>query len=60
MFEYVGEIVSNQELSTRSFSSKYALQLDADWRSERELNDDELLCLDATNSGNVARFLNHR
>lgn len=43
MFEYVGDIVSNQDLSTQKHSSQYALQLDTDWRLEYKLNDDEAL-----------------
>ncbi|XP_061945620.1 probable inactive histone-lysine N-methyltransferase SUVR2 isoform X3 [Populus nigra] len=31
-----------------------------DWGSEKVLRDEEALCLDATFSGNVARFINHR
>lgn len=60
VFEYVGQIVSSQEMSTRPFLGKYAMDLDADWRSEQKLTDDEALCLDATKCGNVSRFLNHR
>lgn len=60
VFEYVGEIVNNQQLSTRQHSGKFALQLDADWRSESKLTDKEALCIDATKCGDVARFLNHR
>ena len=60
VFEYVGQIVSNQEISTRRFHSKYVMDLDADWRNEQKLTDDEAFCLDATKCGNVSRFLNHR
>ncbi|RAL38347.1 hypothetical protein DM860_002325 [Cuscuta australis] len=63
--EYVGEIVTNMELYERNANSAnerhtYPVLLDADWTSERVLNDEETLCLDATHYGNVARFLNHR
>lgn len=60
VFEYVGEIVTNQELSTRKGKGKYAMNLDSDWRAENELSDDEALCIDASTFGNIARFLNHR
>ncbi|KAM7462380.1 hypothetical protein LguiA_030501 [Lonicera macranthoides] len=63
--EYVGEIVTNTELyerNTRNSGEKhtYPVLLDADWGSEGVLKDEEALCLDATFSGNVARFVNHR
>ncbi|KAJ0076620.1 hypothetical protein Patl1_35914 [Pistacia atlantica] len=63
--EYVGEIVTNQELHERNEESwgeehTYPVLLDADWASERHLKDEEALCLDATKFGNVARFINHR
>ena len=63
--EYVGEVVTNQELDERNeeFSGDrhtYPVLLDADWASERFLKDEEALCLDATKFGNVARFINHR
>ncbi|KAL6971236.1 hypothetical protein U1Q18_030917 [Sarracenia purpurea var. burkii] len=64
--EYVGEIVTNMELFERNtqMSGKdrhtYPVLLDADWGSEGILKDEEALCLDATNYGNVARFINHR
>ena len=64
--EYAGEIFTNTELDKRNMHSKcnekhtYPVTLDADWGSERTLNDDEALCLDATHCGNVARFINHR
>lgn len=59
VFEYVGQIVSNEEMSTQPFRTKYVMDLDADWRSELKLLDDEALCLDATKCGNVSWFLNH-
>ncbi|KDP23728.1 hypothetical protein JCGZ_23561 [Jatropha curcas] len=64
--EYVGEILTNTELYDRNMQNSgsdrhtYPVTLDADWGSERVLRDDEALCLDATFSGNVARFINHR
>ncbi|KAF7119975.1 hypothetical protein RHSIM_Rhsim13G0039700 [Rhododendron simsii] len=63
--EYVGEILTNAELYERVSQSKneehaYPVLLDADWGSEVVLKDEEALCLDATNYGNVARFINHR
>ncbi|KAK4850318.1 hypothetical protein QYF36_005638 [Acer negundo] len=64
--EYVGEILTNTELYERNMKSSgserhtYPVTLDADWGSERILKDEEALCLDATFSGNVARFINHR
>ncbi|XP_043722739.1 probable inactive histone-lysine N-methyltransferase SUVR2 isoform X2 [Telopea speciosissima] len=64
--EYVGEIVTNIELYDRNMQSSgkekhtYPVLLDADWASEKVLNDEECLCLDATSYGNVARFINHR
>ncbi|KAJ4825456.1 hypothetical protein Tsubulata_010618 [Turnera subulata] len=65
--EYAGEIVSNQELderneerSTKQEKHTYPVLLDADWGSERLLKDEEALCLDGTEFGNVARFINHR
>ncbi|XP_022762107.1 probable inactive histone-lysine N-methyltransferase SUVR2, partial [Durio zibethinus] len=64
--EYVGEIVTNQELHLRNKKRSgkeehtYPVLLDADWGSERVLKDEEALCLDATKYGNCARFINHR
>lgn len=63
--EYVGEIVTNEELHERNEESAgeehtYPVLLDADWAAERHLKDEEALCLDATKFGNVARFINHR
>ena len=63
--EYVGEILTNNELDERNMARTgkrhtYPLMLDADWGTEQILSDDEALCLDATLHGNVARFLNHR
>ncbi|RZC78062.1 hypothetical protein C5167_002242 [Papaver somniferum] len=64
--EYVGEVLTNTELYERNVRNTgnerhtYPVLLDADWGSEAVLKDDELLCLDATYYGNVARFVNHR
>lgn len=63
--EYIGEILTNTELYDRNETSSserhtYPVTLDADWGSEKDLKDDDALCLDATISGNVARFINHR
>lgn len=64
--EYVGEILTNAELSDRISKSPnseglaYLVLLDANWGSGGVLKDEEALCLDATNYGNVARFINHR
>lgn len=64
--EYIGEIVTNAELYERNMQScgterhTYPVTLDADWGSERGLQDEDALCLDATHNGNVARFINHR
>ncbi|KAI5075707.1 hypothetical protein GOP47_0009783 [Adiantum capillus-veneris] len=63
--EYVGEILTNVELDTRNkagdgHSDHYPTLLDADLNSETMLRDEELLCLDATYYGNIARFINHR
>uniref|UniRef100_M4FGG9 SET domain-containing protein n=1 Tax=Brassica campestris TaxID=3711 RepID=M4FGG9_BRACM len=63
--EYIGEILTNTELYDRNIRSTserhtYPVTLDADWGSEKDLKDEEALCLDATVCGNVARFVNHR
>uniref|UniRef100_A0A1J3H7A5 Histone-lysine N-methyltransferase SUVR4 n=1 Tax=Noccaea caerulescens TaxID=107243 RepID=A0A1J3H7A5_NOCCA len=63
--EYIGEILTNTELYERNLRSSserhtYPVTLDGDWGSEKELKDEEALCLDATICGNVARFVNHR
>lgn len=62
--EYVGEILTNTELRNRNLrrssgNHSYSVVLDADWGS-RALMEEEVLCLDATFYGNVARFINHR
>ncbi|KAK4775858.1 hypothetical protein SAY87_023819 [Trapa incisa] len=63
--KYIGEIVTNSELYERNLCRgtvrhTYPVTLDADWGSERGLQDEDALCLDATHNGNVARFINHR
>ncbi|WCJ43765.1 Histone-lysine N-methyltransferase SUVR4 [Euphorbia peplus] len=64
--EYIGEILTNTELYYRNQQNSgserhtYPVTLDADWGSEKLLEDNEALCLDATFCGNVARFINHR
>ncbi|KAL6634757.1 hypothetical protein ACP70R_027428 [Stipagrostis hirtigluma subsp. patula] len=64
--EYVGEILTNTELYERTIQMTgnakhtYPVLLEADWGTEGILNDEELLCLDGTFYGNVARFINHR
>ncbi|CAN1307742.1 Histone-lysine N-methyltransferase SUVR4, partial [Linum perenne] len=65
--EYIGEIVTNLELDERNKERAaknevhtYPVLLDADWGSEKILKDEEALCLDATEFGNVGRFINHR
>ncbi|KAI3469832.1 hypothetical protein Pfo_026495 [Paulownia fortunei] len=63
--EYVGEVVTNKELFERSMRNtgdkhNYTILLDADWSSQGVLKDEQALCLDATDYGNVARFINHR
>ncbi|KAG7575961.1 SET domain [Arabidopsis thaliana x Arabidopsis arenosa] len=63
--EYIGEVLTNTELYDRNVRSSserhtYPVTLDADWGSEKDLKDEEALCLDATICGNVARFINHR
>lgn len=64
--EYAGEILTNTELHERTICATgnkkhtYPVLLDADWASEGILEDEDALCLDATNYGNVARFMNHR
>ncbi len=68
VFEYVGEILTNNEMYERNLALQkkgngvhtYPVLLDGDWGSEANLKDEEALCLDATYFGNVARFLNHR
>ncbi|KAF8679099.1 hypothetical protein HU200_045861 [Digitaria exilis] len=64
--EYVGELLTNMELCERASEkalkagNMYPVDLDADRRSDGVLKDQEVLCLDTTCYGNVARFINHR
>lgn len=63
--EFIGEVLTNSEFFGRIRSAKqekysYPVVLDADWGAEAKLKDEEALCLDASNYGNVARFINHR
>ncbi|GJY79389.1 histone-lysine N-methyltransferase SUVR4-like protein [Tanacetum coccineum] len=65
--EYIGEILTNTKLYERNEQRKkkneqhtYPVLLDNDWGSKQVLKDEEALCLDATDYGNVARFINHR
>lgn len=64
VFEYVGEVVSNAELISRQQKSPihgwYTLDLDADWKVEAEVTDNNALCLDGYKFGNVGRFVNHK
>ncbi|CAI5488527.1 unnamed protein product, partial [Closterium sp. Naga37s-1] len=66
VFEYAGEVVTNTEMDernqrqARNQRGTFPIYLDADWAAEGGLTDDEALCLDATQLGNVARFVNHR
>lgn len=60
LFEFAGEVVTNAELLRRGDRTKYAVALDADWESEAQNDDESLLCIDATDVTNVARWLNHR
>lgn len=62
--EYVGEILTITELHKRNLrrsndKHSYAVLLDTDWGTTA-LKEAEILCLDATFYGNVARFINHR
>ncbi|KAL8490037.1 hypothetical protein ACS0TY_025799 [Phlomoides rotata] len=64
--EYVGEVLTNAELFDRVSRSpkgkkhSYPVLLDAGWGDKEVLKDEEALCLDSTNCGNVSRFINHR
>jgi hypothetical protein len=69
VFEFVGEILTNKEMETRSRIRRkrkggdlidFGMMLDADEKMEETLTDDEALCLDANCYGNITRFLNHR
>ncbi|XP_042048473.1 probable inactive histone-lysine N-methyltransferase SUVR2 isoform X1 [Salvia splendens] len=64
--EFIGEVLTNTEFFGRILRSAkqdkypYPVVLDADWGAEESPKDEEALCLDASNYGNVARFINHR
>ncbi|KAJ7555828.1 hypothetical protein O6H91_05G056600 [Diphasiastrum complanatum] len=64
--EYVGEILTHEELEGRKMSKSgylkqpFPLLLDADLCSDHVLKNGEPLCLDSTHYGNIARFINHR
>ncbi|XWS47032.1 hypothetical protein CRYUN_Cryun14cG0118500 [Craigia yunnanensis] len=59
--EFVGEILTICELYARNIE-KYScpILLDAYWGLKVVSKNEEVLCLDATCFGNVARFINHR
>ena len=63
VFEMTGEVLTNGEQIVRNRGMKsgpiYSLQIDVDWVVECVLDDDSALCLDASQFGNVGRFLNH-
>ncbi|KAG6416217.1 hypothetical protein SASPL_123642 [Salvia splendens] len=64
--EFVGEVLTNSEFFGRILRSakqekySYPMVLDAHWGAKESLKNEEALCLDASNYGNVARFINHR
>lgn len=64
--EYVGEILTSTELCERNMKcaksrkDTYLALLDADWGSNGAPTNEKSLCLDASQYGNVARFINHR
>ncbi|XP_047941755.1 uncharacterized protein LOC125188754 isoform X4 [Salvia hispanica] len=64
--EFVGEVLTNSEFfgrilrSTKQEKYSYPMVLDAHWGAKESLKNEEALCLDASNYGNVARFINHR
>lgn len=60
--EFAGEILTIPELFQRSCSEKLTspVILDAHWGSEDISGDNKALCLDGTQYGNIARFINHR
>ena len=59
LFEFVGEVVTKGELDAGD-RTKYVLNLNADWKFELTLDEEECLSIDATEKGNICRFLNHR
>ncbi|XP_062079710.1 probable inactive histone-lysine N-methyltransferase SUVR2 isoform X2 [Humulus lupulus] len=63
--EYVGEILTCTELYKRNMHGKsrkdtYLALLDAGWDANGALKNEKALCLDASQYGNAARFINHR
>lgn len=64
--EYAGEILTISEMyhrkvqSTKNGEHTDPVLLDGFWNKEGPLKEEKALCLDATNFGNVARFINHR
>jgi hypothetical protein len=64
VFQYVGEVCSNAEVINRHEKSPihgwYTLDLNANWKTEAGVNDNEALCIDGFLYGNVGRFVNHR
>ncbi|XP_041990293.1 probable inactive histone-lysine N-methyltransferase SUVR2 isoform X1 [Salvia splendens] len=64
--EFVGEVLTNSEFfgrilrSTKQEKYSYPIVLDAHWGAKKSLKNEEALCLDASNYGNVARFISHR
>ncbi|XVF32332.1 hypothetical protein REPUB_Repub17cG0072700 [Reevesia pubescens] len=59
--EFVGEILTISELYARNIEKHTCpILLDAHWGLKGVCKDEEVLCLDATNYGNVSRFFNHR
>jgi hypothetical protein len=68
VLEMVGEIVTNAKMLLRTFERRtegvdpyqHTLSLDADWRREAVVDDDDALYIDGSRFSNVGRFLNHR
>ncbi|XP_022953604.1 histone-lysine N-methyltransferase SUVR4-like isoform X2 [Cucurbita moschata] len=64
--EYAGEILTISEMyhrkvqNTKNGQHTDPVLLDAFWNKEEPFKEEKALCLDATNFGNVARFINHR
>jgi len=68
VFEFVGEIVTTKQMEERNaeyrarssdFIPDYGIALDVPSTLDQTLTVEDILCIDATNSGNIARFLNH-
>ncbi|XP_038874401.1 probable inactive histone-lysine N-methyltransferase SUVR2 isoform X4 [Benincasa hispida] len=64
--EYAGEILTISEMyhrklqSTKNGEHTNPVLLDGFWNKVGPFKEEKALCLDATNFGNVARFINHR